>query len=210
MTENVTIINHPLISHKVAVLRNRDTSVKDFRTTVKEIAALLFYEASKNLEATEADVVTPVGKTKAQMLVLEKMALVPILRAGLGMADGVLAVMPEIEVGHIGLERDHATLKPREYYFKMPSDIASRNVFIVDPMLATGGSAVAAVDALKRRGVKKIRFLCIVAAPEGIITLSKAHPDVEIYCAALDDGLNENGYIIPGLGDAGDRIFGTF
>lgn len=202
------VMNHPLISHKVSMLRSKDTSVKDFRELINEIALLEGYEATKDLVLTEIDVETPVAKTKGH--VIEKqVALVPILRAGLGMVDALMSLIPAAKVGHIGLYRDPKTLEPVEYYCKLPTDIEQRQVLVLDPMLATGGSSVAAIDFIKKRGAKKIKLMCIIGAPEGVEAVQKAHPDVDIYVAALDEKLNDHGYIVPGLGDAGDRLFGT-
>lgn len=205
----VYVFDHPLIQHKTALIRKKETSTKDFRELVKEIAMLMAYEATRNLPLKEVDIETPICKTKMKMLDGEDIAIVPILRAGLGMVDGMLALVPNAKVGHIGLFRDPETHKPVEYYCKLPNDIEKRQVFVVDPMLATGGSASAAIDFIKERGVKDIIFMCLIAAPEGIEVLKNAHPDVDIFIAAKDERLNENAYIVPGLGDAGDRIFGT-
>lgn len=207
--DNVTILDHPLIRHKLAILRNKNTGVKEFRELVGEIAMLMCYEATRNLHTEEIEIETPVTKAKVQVLSGKKLAIVPILRAGLGMVDGIINLIPSAKVGHIGLYRDPKTLKPVEYYCKMPADITERDVIVLDPMLATGGSAVAAIDFIKKYGALNIKFMCIIAAPEGVEALAKAHPDVEIYCAACDKALNDHGYIVPGLGDAGDRIFGT-
>ena len=206
---NVYVFDHPLIQHKTALIRKKETSTKDFRELVKEIAMLMSYEATRDLPLKEVDIETPICKTKMKMLDGEDIAIVPILRAGLGMVDGMLALVPNAKVGHIGLFRDPETHKPVEYYCKLPNDIEKRQVFVVDPMLATGGSASAAIDFIKERGVKDIIFMCLIAAPEGIEVLKNAHPDVDIFIAAKDERLNENAYIVPGLGDAGDRIFGT-
>ncbi len=206
---NVTVTNHPLIQHKLSILRDKNTSSKDFRALISEIAMLMCYEATRDLELKEIVVETPVAVAKSHVLSGKKLAVVPILRAGLGMVDGVVALIPSARIGHIGLYRDPETLMPVEYYCKLPSDIAERDVLVVDPMCATGGSAIDAITLIKKRGPKHIKFMCTIAAPEGIEALTKAHPDVDIYCAALDDHLNDHGYIIPGLGDAGDRIFGT-
>lgn len=206
---NVVILDHPLIKHKVAIMRNKATGTKEFKEVAKEIAMLMCYEATRNLSVEDVQVETPITTTTCQMLSGRKLAIVPILRAGLGMVDGMLALIPSAKTGHIGLYRDEETLEPVEYYCKMPSDISERDVFVVDPMLATGGSACDAIKLIKARGAKNIKFMCLIAAPEGIKKLTETHPDVEIYCAALDSHLNENGYIVPGLGDAGDRIFGT-
>lgn len=206
---NITITNHPLIQHKLSILRDKNTSSKDFRTLVSEIATLECYEATRDLPLQEIEIETPVSKAKVHNLAGKKLAFVPILRAGLGMVDGVLSLVPSARVGHIGLYRDPETLKPVEYYCKLPVDIAERDVIVLDPMLATGGSAIDAISLIKERKPRSIKFMGIIAAPEGLKALQNAHPDVDIYCAALDDHLNEHGYIIPGLGDAGDRIFGT-
>ena len=205
----VTITNHPLIQHKLSILRDKNTSSKDFRSLVSEIATLECYEATRDLPVQEVEIETPICKCIAHNLEGKKLAFVPILRAGLGMVDGVLSLVPSARVGHIGLYRDPETLKPVEYYCKLPVDIAERDVIVLDPMLATGGTAVDAITLLKKRGAKNIQFVCIIAAPCGIDALRKAHPDVDIYCGADDEKLNENGYIVPGLGDAGDRLFGT-
>ena len=206
---NVYVFDHPLIQHKTAMIRKTDTTVKDFRELVKEISMLMGYEATRHLPLKEVEITTPMQDAKVNMLAGEDIAIVPILRAGLGMVDGMLALVPNAKVGHIGLYRDHDTHMPVEYYCKLPADIEEREIFVVDPMLATGGSAAAAIDFIKARGGKKIVFMCLIAAPEGIEVLQKAHPDVDIFIAAKDEGLNENAYILPGLGDAGDRIFGT-
>ena len=205
----VTVLDHPLIQHKLAILRNKETPVKEFRELISEIAGLMCYEATRNLPTVEVDVQTPVAVAKCKMLAGKKLAIIPILRAVLGMVDSMVDMIPSAKIGHIGLYRDPESLEPVEYYCKLPPDIEERDVFVVDPMLATGGSAVAAIDFLKARGVRSIKMLNIIAAPEGVEKLAKAHPDVEIYCAALDQCLNDHGYIVPGLGDAGDRIFGT-
>ena len=205
----VTITNHPLIQHKLSILRDKNTSSKDFRSLVSEIATLECYEATRDLPVQEVEIETPICKCIAHNLEGKKLAFVPILRAGLGMVDGVLSLVPSARVGHIGLYRDPETLKPVEYYCKLPNDISEREIFVLDPMLATGGSAAAAIDFIKERGGKKITFMCLIAAPEGIEVLQKAHPDVNIYAAAKDECLNEHAYIVPGLGDAGDRIYGT-
>ena len=209
MNENVHVLNHPLLQHKLTILRNENTSTKDFRELVSEIAMLMTYEATRDLPLEEVTVKTPVDTGTFQTLSGKKMASVPILRAGLGMVDGVLKMIPAARVGHIGLYRDPATLKPVKYYCKMPADIASRDVLIVDPMLATGGSASAAITFMKEYGCKHIKLMDVLAAPEGIERIQQEHPDVEIYVAAVDSHLNDHGYIVPGLGDAGDRIFGT-
>ena len=203
------IMDHPLIQHKIGLIRNIDTGSKDFRELVGEIATLECYEATRNLELEEYPVETPMGHTIAKRLAGQKLAIIPILRAGLGMVPGMQTLLPAAKVGHIGLYRDPATMQPVEYYCKLPADIEERDVFVVDPMLATGGSAVDAIEQLKKHGCKNIRFLCIIAAPEGLKKLQDAEPDVDIYVGALDDHLNDIGYIVPGLGDAGDRIFGT-
>lgn len=205
----VHVLDHPLIQHKLAILRNKDTSVKEFRELVGEIAGLMCYEATRNLPLTEVEVETPITTAKCKMLAGKKLAIVPVLRAGLGMVDNMVALIPSAKIGHIGLYRDPGSHKPVEYYCKLPEDIESRQVFVVDPMLATGGSAVAAINFLKQHGCKNIIMMNIIGAPEGVAAVQKAHPDVEIYLAALDEKLNENAYIVPGLGDAGDRIFGT-
>ena len=205
----VYVFDHPLIQHKTAIIRKTDTSTKDFRQLVKEIAMLMGYEATRQLPLEEVDIETPICKTTVKMLKGEDIAIVPILRAGLGMVDGMLALVPNAKVGHVGLYRDPETHEPVEYYCKLPADIDKRQIFVVDPMLATGGSAAAAIDFVKARGGKDIIFMCLIAAPEGIEALQKAHPDVDIFIAAKDEKLNENAYIVPGLGDAGDRIFGT-
>ena len=205
----VYVFDHPLIQHKVALIRQTETTTRDFRRLVKEIAMLMGYEATRDLPLEEVEIETPICKTKQNMLKGEDIAIVPILRAGLGFVDGMLALYPNAKVGHIGLYRDPETHEPVEYYCKLPEDIDKRKVIIVDPMLATGGSAIAAVDFVKKRGAKDISLMFLIAAPEGIEALTKAHPDVDIYIAAKDDHLNENAYIVPGLGDAGDRIFGT-
>ena len=205
---NLFVMDHPLIMHKVSILRNKETSVKDFRELVNEIALLMGYEATKDLKLTEIDVETPLVKTRGHV-VEKQVALVPILRAGLGMVDALMSLIPAAKVGHIGLYRDHETLQPVEYYCKLPTDIEQRQVLVLDPMLATGGSSVAAIEFIKRRGARKIKLVCVIGAPEGVRAVQEAHPDVDIYVAALDEKLNENGYILPGLGDAGDRLFGT-
>ena len=205
----VHVLDHPLIQHKLAILRSKDTSVKEFRELVGEIAGLMCYEATRNLPLQEVEVETPITTAKCRMLAGKKLAIVPVLRAGLGMVDNMVALIPSAKIGHIGLYRDPETHKPVEYYCKLPEDIESRQVYVVDPMLATGGSAIDAVNALKSRGCANIRMMNLVAAPEGIRAFQEAHPDVDIYVAAVDDGLDQNAYILPGLGDAGDRIFGT-
>ena len=205
----VHVLDHPLIQHKLAILRSKDTSVKEFRELVGEIAGLMCYEATRNLPVKEVDVETPITTAKCKMLAGKKLAIVPVLRAGLGMVDNMVALIPSAKIGHIGLYRDPVSHKPVEYYCKLPEDIESRQVYVVDPMLATGGSAVAAINFLKQHGCKNIIMMNIIGAPEGVAAVQEAHPDVEIYLAALDEKLNENAYIVPGLGDAGDRIFGT-
>ena len=205
----VFYMNHPLIQHKIGYIRRKETGTKDFRQTIGEIAMLICYEATRNLPLEEVQIETPICKTTVKELKGKKLAIVPILRAGLGMVDGMLDLIPAAKVGHIGLYRDPETLKPVEYYCKLPADCAEREIFVVDPMLATGGSSSAAITMLKERGCKNIHFMCIIAAPEGIKAMEEAHPDVDIYVGALDEKLNGHGYIVPGLGDAGDRIFGT-
>lgn len=209
MERKVIVMEHPLIAHKLSILRNKDTGSMEFRTLVSEIAMLMCYDATRDLPLRSIEVETPCGIAKSKVLAGRKLAFVPILRAGLGMMDGVLTLIPAAKVGHIGLYRDEKTLMPVEYYCKLPADIDQRDVIVVDPMLATGGSAVDAISQIKLRGPRSIKFMCIIAAPEGLEALKNSHPDVDIFCAALDEKLNENGYIIPGLGDAGDRIFGT-
>ena len=203
------VISHPLIQHKLSILRREDTSTKDFRELVNEIAMLMGYEVSRDLPLEEVEIQTPITKTTQKQLSGKKLAIVPILRAGIGMVDGFLSLVPAAKVGHIGMYRDEETLKPVEYLVKLPEDIDQRQIFVVDPMLATGGSAILAVDSLKKRGAANIKFVCLVAAPEGVKKLQEAHPDIDIYTASLDEKLNEHGYIVPGLGDAGDRLFGT-
>ncbi|MBE6681803.1 MAG: uracil phosphoribosyltransferase [Ruminococcaceae bacterium] len=209
MDNQVVIFDHPLISHKISILRDVNTGSKQFRELVEEIAMLMGYEALRDLPTEYVEVKTPITTTKSKMITGKKVAIVPILRAGLGMVEGILALIPTAKVGHIGLYRDEETLEPQEYYCKLPNDIANSIVIILDPMLATGGSAVAAVDFLKARGCKNIKFMSLIAAPEGIKKLTSSHPDIQLYCGCIDEKLNENGYIVPGLGDAGDRIFGT-
>ncbi|MBR5127011.1 MAG: uracil phosphoribosyltransferase [Roseburia sp.] len=205
----VVVMDHPLIQHKIGIIRRTDTGSKDFRTLIGEIAMLECYEATRNLPLADVEIETPICTTTVKELKGKKLAVVPILRAGLGMVDGVLSMIPAAKVGHIGLYRDEETLEPVEYFCKLPQDCANREVFVVDPMLATGGSAIAAIQLLKNKGVKNIHFMCVIAAPEGVKKMQEAHPDVDIIIGALDDHLNEKGYIVPGLGDAGDRIFGT-
>ena len=206
---NVQIMDHPLIKHKISYIRQENVGSRDFRAVVGEIAALMCYEATRDLKLQDVKINTPICETVGQELSGKKMAVVPILRAGIGMVDGILNMIPAAKVGHIGLYRDPETFEPVEYYCKLPADCDEREVFVVDPMLATGGSSVAAIQMLKDKGVKNIRFMCIIAAPEGVERMTKAHPDVDLYIGALDDHLNEQKYIVPGLGDAGDRIFGT-
>ena len=203
------VYDHPLIQHKLSILRDKNTSVKEFRELISEIAGLMCYEATRDLPLEEVEIETPVAKAKAKRLAGKKMAVVPILRAGLGMVDGIVAMIPSAKVGHIGLYRDPETLEPVEYYCKLPADISERDVYVVDPMFATGGSASAACTFLKQRGCRHIKLMCIIGAPPAWEKLQKDHPDVDLYVAAMDERLNEHGYIVPGLGDAGDRIFGT-
>ena len=205
----VYVFDHPLIQHKTALMRQTSTSVKEFRELAREVAMLMGYEATRNLPLKEVEIETPICTTKMKMLDGEDIAIVPILRAGLGFVDGMLALVPNAKVGHVGLYRDPETHQPVEYYCKLPSDIEKRKIFVVDPMLATGGSAAAAIDFIKQRGGKDNVFMCLIAAPEGVEVLQNAHPDVDIYIAAKDERLNENAYIVPGLGDAGDRLYGT-
>ncbi len=202
-------MQHPLIQHKLSILRDVNTGTKEFRDLVNEIAMLMIYDATRDLPMQDKDVQTPCGVAHCKEIAGRKLAFVPILRAGLGMVEGALVLVPSARVGHIGLYRDETTLEPVEYYCKLPKDIEKRDVFVLDPMLATGGSAIDAISQIKKRNPRSIKFLCIIAAPEGLEALEKAHPDVDIFAAGLDDHLNENGYIVPGLGDAGDRIFGT-
>ncbi len=209
MDEMVHVLDHPLLQHKLSILRNKNTGVKDFREVVGEIATLMCYEATRDLPVEQVEIETPVAKAKVNVIAGKKLAIVPVLRAGLGMVDGILTLIPSAKVGHIGLYRDPTTHEPVEYYCKMPDDIESREVIILDPMLATGGSASAAIQFIKNYGCKNIKLMNIIAAPEGIERVRKDHPDVDIYVAAVDEKLNDHAYIVPGLGDAGDRIFGT-
>ena len=206
---NVTIFDHPLIQHKTTILRQKSTPNKEFRELVEEITMLMCFESLRDLPMEEVEIETPIQKSKQKLIKGKKLAVVPILRAGLGMVNGLLRLVPSAKVGHIGMYRDEETLIPHEYYCKLPPDIGNRLIVVVDPMLATGGSAIDAITQIKSYGGKNIKFLCLIAAPEGIKALSEAHPDVQIYCANIDERLNEKGYIVPGLGDAGDRIFGT-
>ncbi|GGK25831.1 uracil phosphoribosyltransferase [Caldalkalibacillus thermarum] len=205
----VYVFDHPLIQHKLTYIRSKETGTKEFRELVDEVAALMAYEITRDLPLQEVEVETPLAKCKSYLLAGKKIGLVPILRAGLGMVDGILKLIPAAKVGHIGLYRDPDTLEPVEYYVKLPSDIEERDFIVIDPMLATGGSAVAAIHSLKKRGASNIKLMCLIAAPEGIERMQREHPDVDIYVASVDEKLNEKGYIIPGLGDAGDRLFGT-
>ena len=207
--KNVVILDHPLVSHKITLLRDKNTNSKQFRELVEEISMLITYESLRNLPTEEIEVETPICKTRSKVIAGKDIAIVPILRAGLGMTSGILALLPTTKVGHIGLYRDHETLEPHEYYCKLPEDIAERDVILLDPMLATGGSASAAVNFLKQRGVQHIKLMSILAAPEGIERVTREHPDLLVYVACVDEKLNEHGYIVPGLGDAGDRLFGT-
>ena len=207
--KNVVILDHPLVSHKITLLRDKNTNSKQFRELVEEISMLITYESLRNLPTEEIEVETPICKTRSKVIAGKDIAIVPILRAGLGMTSGILALLPTAKVGHIGLYRDHETLEPHEYYCKLPEDIAERDVILLDPMLATGGSASAAVNFLKQRGVQHIKLMSILAAPEGIERVTREHPDLLVYVACVDEKLNEHGYIVPGLGDAGDRRFGT-
>ena len=209
MAKEVHILDHPLIQHKISLMRDRHTGSKEFRELVSEVAMLMCYEATRDLPLKQVELETPIGVAKTNVISGRKIALVPILRAGLGMVDGMLSMIPAAKVGHIGMYRDHETLKPGEYYCKMPSDIEQRDVIVLDPMLATGGSATDAITRIKQFHPRSIKFMCLIAAPEGIEALTEAHPDVEVFIAAKDEKLNEIGYIVPGLGDAGDRIFGT-
>lgn len=205
----VTQIAHPLILHKLSIIRDKDTGSKDFRELVEEVAMLMAYEVTRDFPLKEVEIETPICKTKSKMLAGKKVAIVPILRAGLGMVDGMLKLIPAAKVGHIGMYRDEETLTPVEYFCKLPQDIQEREIIVTDPMLATGGSAIDAIDALKKRGAQSIRLMCLVSSPEGIKAVMDAHPDVDIYVAGIDEKLNDKGYIVPGLGDAGDRLFGT-
>ncbi|MCQ2516698.1 MAG: uracil phosphoribosyltransferase [Saccharofermentans sp.] len=207
--ENVFVFDHPLIQHKVSLLRDKNTSTKEFRELVSEIAMLMAYEVTRDLPMKEVDIETPVAVAHTKMLAGKSIAIVPILRAGLGMVDGMVALIPNVKVGHIGLYRDPVTVEPVTYYCKLPEDVNERDVILLDPMLATGGSASAAIGYLKEKGITNIKFMCLIAAPEGIARIQKDHPDIKIYCAAKDERLNDHSYIVPGLGDAGDRIFGT-
>ncbi|MEY7999317.1 uracil phosphoribosyltransferase [Clostridium sp. Mt-5] len=205
----VTQIDHPLVLHKLALIRDKNTGSKDFRELVEEVAMLMAYEVTRNLQIEDVEIETPIAKTTCKMLSGKKVAIIPILRAGLGMVGGILKLIPAAKVGHIGLYRDESTLKPVEYFCKLPQDIGEREVIVTDPMLATGGSAIDAITMLKRKGAKNIRLMCLITAREGVEAVIKAHPDVDVYTAAIDEKLNENGYIVPGLGDAGDRLYGT-
>lgn len=202
-------MNHPLIIHKLSIIRKKDTSTKDFKELVNEVAMLMAYEVTRDFQLEDVEIETPICTATCKMLKGKKVAIVPILRAGLGMVEGMLKIMPSAKIGHIGLYRDEETLKPVEYFCKLPKDIEEREVVVVDPMLATGGSAIDALTMLKERGAKKLRFACLISSPEGIKALQEAHPDVDVYVGAIDEKLNEHGYIVPGLGDAGDRLFGT-
>lgn len=205
----VYVFDHPLIQHKLAYIRNINTGTKEFRELVNEVATLMAFEITREMPLEEVEIQTPVSKAKVKILSGKKLGIIPILRAGMGMVDGILNLIPTAKVGHIGLYRDPKTLKPVEYYVKMPSDLEERECIVVDPMLATGGSAIEAIHSIKKHGAKNIKFMCLIAAPEGVEALKEAHPDVDIYIAALDEKLNDHGYIVPGLGDAGDRLFGT-
>lgn len=205
----LTVFDHPLIQHKLTIIRDKNVGTKEFREIVDEIASLMAYEVTRDLPVEDVEIETPVAKTTQKQLAGKKLAIVPILRAGLGMVDGIMKLIPAARIGHIGMYRDEESLEPVEYFVKLPEDIDQREVLVVDPMLATGGSAVMAIDALKKRGATKIKLITLVSAPIGVETVQKAHPDVDVYTAGLDEGLNEHGYIVPGLGDAGDRLFGT-
>ncbi|MEZ0537669.1 uracil phosphoribosyltransferase [Caldicellulosiruptoraceae bacterium PP1] len=207
--KNVYVFDHPLIQHKLTLIRDKNTGVKEFRELVEEIAMLMAYEVTRNLPLKEVEIETPVGLAKSKVISGRKVGIVPILRAGLGMVDGMLKLIPAAKVGHIGLYRDPETLQPVEYYCKLPADVQERELIVLDPMLATGGSASAAMTFIKNRGCQSLKLMCLIAAPEGIKRLTQDHPDVEVYCAAVDEKLNDHGYIVPGLGDAGDRLFGT-
>lgn len=207
--ENVFELKHPLVEHKLAILRDKKTGTKEFRELVSELATMLCYEAMRDAETYDVEIETPITKMKTKKIDENKYAFVPILRAGTGMLDGIINMMPNAKIGHVGMCRDEETFKPNVYFFKVPKDISKRNVLIIDPMLATGGSGIDAIDLLKEKGVKNIKFLCIIAAPEGIKAMQEKHPDVKIYTTSIDEKLNEKAYIVPGLGDAGDRIFGT-
>ncbi|MCI1945301.1 uracil phosphoribosyltransferase [Clostridium luticellarii] len=207
--DNVTQITHPLVLHKLALIRDKNTGSKDFRELVEEVAMLMAYEVTRSFQTEDIEIETPIAKTTCRMLSGKKVAVIPILRAGLGMVSGVLKIIPTARVGHIGLYRDETTLKPVEYFCKLPQDIGEREIIVTDPMLATGGSAIDAIAMLKRKGAKNIKLMCLIAAREGIKAVMKAHPDIHMYTAAVDEKLNENGYIVPGLGDAGDRLYGT-
>ncbi|MFD0944043.1 uracil phosphoribosyltransferase [Savagea faecisuis] len=206
---NVHVFDHPLIQHKLTYIRDVNTGTKEFRELVDEVATLMAYEITRDLQLQEIEIETPIGPAKSNVIAGKKLGIIPILRAGLGMVEGILELIPAARVGHVGLYRDPETLKPVEYYVKLPNDVAERRLIVVDPMLATGGSAVEAINSIKKRGAKNITFMCLVAAPEGVEVLTEAHPDVDVYIAAMDEKLNEDGYIVPGLGDAGDRLFGT-
>ncbi|UCZ53027.1 uracil phosphoribosyltransferase [Bacillus shivajii] len=206
---NVYVLDHPLIQHKLTYIRDKNTGTKEFRELVDEVASLMAFEITRHLPLQDIEIETPVSAARSQMIAGKKLGLVPILRAGLGMVDGILKLIPAAKVGHVGLYRDPETLKPVEYYVKLPNDVEDRELIVIDPMLATGGSAVEAINSLKKRGAKNIKLMCLVAAPEGVEEIQKAHPEIDIYLAAMDEKLNEKGYIVPGLGDAGDRLFGT-
>lgn len=203
------VMDHPLIQHKLTIIRNKNCGTKVFREVVDEITMLMAYDVARDMPLKDVEIETPIAKTTVKTLAGKKVAIVPILRAGIGMVDGIMKLIPAAKIGHIGMYRDEETLEPHEYFVKLPADIEQRQVFVVDPMLATGGSAIMAIDALKKRGASNIKFVCLVSAPEGVKALREKHPDIDIYTAALDDHLNEDGYIVPGLGDAGDRLFGT-